>query len=464
MLVGFLKAWYGDFSREELKKFLFLGSIFSLLVGVYWTLRVFKDTFFQEMIGAAYQPYAKWVSLLVMFPLVIAYSKIVERLSREKMFYFLAFVYGSVILLYAYLFLDPTIGLDNKVMSTGRILGWTWYVFVESFGSLLLGALFWAFATDITAPESAKRGFSLVVMIGQIGGILLPMMGRIPQKYNIHVAYMVAVCGILVYAIIPLVKLFLYSVSREQLKGYEQKGHEHQDEVEPGFLEGLRLMISEKYLLGIFAISFFYELIITVIDYYFKYLVAANIPDIAARSAYTSIYASWVNAVTLLCLVLGISNIQRRLGLAVSLGLMPFLIGAAVFMFATNASIDLLLWLMVASKAINYALNGPSLKQLYVPTTKEARYKSQAWIESFGSRGSKGGGSGLNMLHKKFQVWFNGANWNSIPVLSALDYGSFYHILLCSGLFSSILVFWFFIAMYLAKTYNAAVKDCVLMC
>ena len=33
---------------------------------------------------------------------------------------------------------------------------------------------------------------------------------------------------------------------------------------------------------------------------------------------------------------------------------------------------------MVGSKAINYALNGPALKQLYIPTTTDVRFKAQA--------------------------------------------------------------------------------------
>ena len=51
---------------------------------------------------------------------------------------------------------------------------------------------------------------------------------------------------------------------------------------------------------------------------------------------------------------------------------------------------------MVGSKAVNYALNGPALKQLYIPTTPDVRFKAQAWIETFGSRSSKQDGSVFN--------------------------------------------------------------------
>ena len=34
---------FGDFDKEELKKFLLLGLIFGLIIGIYWTLRPMKD-------------------------------------------------------------------------------------------------------------------------------------------------------------------------------------------------------------------------------------------------------------------------------------------------------------------------------------------------------------------------------------------------------------------------------------
>ena len=52
-----------------------------------------------------------------------------------------------------------------------RITGWLWYVYVESFGSLIV-ALFWSFTTDITDENAAKRGFPLIAMLGQLGNIV----------------------------------------------------------------------------------------------------------------------------------------------------------------------------------------------------------------------------------------------------------------------------------------------------
>ena len=92
-ITSFLKAWFGDFQKEELKKFLKLGVIFAFVIGVYWTLRPLKDSIFSSMAHADNQPVAKLVSLLVLFPLVMIYSKLVDKFARHKLFYVIGGAY-----------------------------------------------------------------------------------------------------------------------------------------------------------------------------------------------------------------------------------------------------------------------------------------------------------------------------------------------------------------------------------
>ena len=383
------------------------------------------------------------------------------------LFYVLSLAYGIATLIIAGFMFHPTIGLQNLTADPSRILGWVWYVFVESFGSLVI-ALFWAFATDITSAESAKKGFSLVVMIGQIGGMLAPFfLTKIPSYFGVSNGVTVLIAGVLMFLIIPLISYFMTHVPQDQMAGFTEKGHG--DEVEPGFFEGLRLMISTPYLMGILGIIFFYEMIVTVFDYYFKIMVDSQIADKAVKAAYLGDYATFANAATFLCLLFGISNIQRRLGLTVSLTLMPLIVACAVVVFKFYTALTPLFWLMVASKAINYALNSPSMKQLYIPTTKDVRYKSQAWIESFGSRGSKAVGLGINDLHKN-ALASNGPEWASKEYAKAnmfkpgVDTGTYWHIALSSYLFFGIIAVWVVVALYLGRRYQKAIDENHIVC
>lgn len=463
-----LRPMFGDFNPEELKKFVLLGIIFGLIIGIYWTLRPLKDALFQDIVGGEWQPRAKWLSLVAILPLVVLYSKLVEKLSRQNLFYVMAAAYGLATLILAWFFFHPTYGLENLNADPSRMLGWIWYVFVESFGSLLV-ALFWAFATDITSAESAKKGFFLVIMFGQIGGIFGPLMTKIPKIYNVSNAYTVVACGILILLIIPFVWIFMRTVPADQMKGFQgtvTKEQEH--DTEPGFFEGLRLMVSKPYLLGIFGIISFYEIIVTVFDYYFKLMAQSQILDKADKLAFLGDYATFANLATFLCLVFGISNVQRFMGLTSSLVLMPLLVGVAVGVFRFYPSLTPLFWLMVASKAVNYALNSPSMKQLYIPTTKDVRYKSQAWIETFGSRGSKAAGSAINDQHKNVVI-ANGPEWadkafRNEHMFKPEDLGSFWYMAMSCYLFLGILAVWVFVALYLGRTYQRAVDNNKVVC
>ena len=118
------------------------------------------------------------------------------------------------------------------------------------------------------------------------------------------------------------------------------------------------------------------NLLSTIFD--FNFLIQASTHHSGVYlSHYLSIYSSSVNIVSLLCLLLGISNVTRVLGVGVALAAMPIIIALALFCFLTLDSLSFLFALMVGSKAINYALNGPALKQLYIPTTTDVRFKAQ---------------------------------------------------------------------------------------
>ena len=157
----------GSFDGQELKKFLLLGLILAFITDIYFTLRPMKDAFFMGIVGGAFAPQARMISLLAVFPLVLVFSVLVDKLSRQGLFYALSIVYGSGMLIFAWYMLDPVIGLANLNADPSRILGWAWYVFVDSFGYLSI-ALFWAFATDITKAEPAQKWFYFIFFIAQL--------------------------------------------------------------------------------------------------------------------------------------------------------------------------------------------------------------------------------------------------------------------------------------------------------
>jgi len=450
---------FGNFERAEFKKFLYMGGIFAVIIGVYWTLRPLKDALFIQLVDKMHLPYAKTVSVFALLPLVIFYTKLLERTSREKMLIILPTFYGLAVLAFSVLMwaaqgtADEIASRPFMLLLGTKVLGYVWYLFIESFGSLVV-ALFWAFATDTTEAQSAKRGFPLVVAIGQMGGIICPYgIGGLPHRLGLATDTLsIVILGCLILSIIPMIRYFLKVTPSNLLVSFHGKNeHKEQAQQEPGFLEGLKLLLSHKYLIAIFSANFIYELIITIFDFNFKLAASAKFSGVAL-SNYLSIYGSSVNIVSLLCLLLGISNVTRYLGIGVALAAMPIIVGLALFGFMSFNTLSFLFALMVGSKAINYALNGPALKQLYIPTTTDVRFKAQAWIETFGSRASKEAGSIFNMLLKPLQSSFGQLAGRA-------------HYLTLSGLIGFPLVLvWFVIAIYLGRTFRKAIKEQKVVC
>lgn len=450
---------FGNFEKEEFKKFLRLGIIFALIIGVYWTLRPLKDAIFIQLVDKLHLPYAKTASVITLLPLVMFYTKLLERYSREKMLMILPTFYGLSILCFSGLMAIAQVSPEQiEARSTipflaTRFLGYIWYLFVESFGSLVV-ALFWAFATDTTEPTPAKRGFPLVVAIGQMGGILFPYsIGGLPHRLGLATDTLsMLFLGVLTLLIIPCVRYFLRATPTHLLTSFHGKNEQVEESThEPGFLEGLKLMLKHKYLLGIFAANFIYEVVVTIFDFNFKIAAGTQYQGVAL-SHYLSLYGSSVNVVSLMCLLLGISNVTRYLGVGVALAAMPIIVGCALFGFLSLDSLSFLFALMVGSKAINYALNGPALKQLYIPTTTDVRFKAQAWIETFGSRASKEAGSIFNMLLSPLQMHFGSS------------VGRIYYLALSGSLGFPLLACWLVIAIFLGKTFKNAIESKKVVC
>ncbi len=449
---------FGVFEKEEFKKFLRMGLIFALIIGIYWTLRPLKDSLFIQLVDKMQLPYAKTISVLALLPLVMFYTKLLEATSREKMLTLLPLFYGIAILgfsaamFFAQAPAEEIAARSMVFLIATKILGYLWYLFVESFGSLVV-ALFWAFATDTTEAPSAKRGFPLVVTMGQMGGVICPYgIGGLPYRLGfVTDTLSMIILGLLSLSIILLVRYFLKATPSHLLVSFQGENEEQKTEQEPGFLEGLKLMLAHRYLIGIFASNFIYELIVTIFDFNFK-LAAGIAYSGVALSNYLSLYGSSVNIVSLACLLLGISNVTRFLGIGVALAAMPVIVGFALFGFLTMDSLSFLFALMVGSKAINYALNGPALKQLYIPTTSDVRFKAQAWIETFGSRASKEAGSIFNMALNPLQAIFGAVA------------GRAHYLTLSGAIGFPLLAVWLMVALYLGRNFSKAISEKKVIC
>lgn len=442
-----IKTWWGTFTKPELKKFSLLGGIFSFTIGVYWLLRPLKDGIFNQYVGAQYIPTAKLVSLVIVIPLVILYSKLVDAFPRQRVFYALSVIYALLALGLGLVMLHPDLGIHMALSQSGhptfwgRLVGWFAYSYVESFGSIMV-ALFWAFAADTTTPDSAKRGYAIVAFGAQLGGVLGPLIAT--QAEKIGVPNLTMASSVIMLGIGVMVWYFMRVTPKEELAGYQAKGAHTLPKAKTSFLDDMKLLFSQPYLLGIFAVITLYEVIVTIFDFYLKYFASLEYTGAGAYTAYMGVYGVYVNILACICVFLGVNNIGRKLGLSVALVVMPIVIAVAAVILAFKPTLAIAFWIMVFSKGLNYALNQPSKEQLYIPTTPETKYKVKAFMEMFGSRSSKALGSGINIV-KQFVTSETFILFSTVASLGMVGV-------------------WLYVALFLAKTHKQAVAEKRVVC
>ena len=422
MFTGVVHYFYPDLRKDEIKKFGLLSAIFSLIIGTYWLLRLLKNTIFLKVAfpeclgwaaeqGCLFQPVAKFWSPFVVLVLVLVYSKLVDLVKKHQLFYIICSFYA---ILFAgctvILFIKDIYGAPALGKFTLALLGWLVYFAVESFGSLVV-ALFWSFTNSITDSESAKRGFPFVVAVAQMSAIagsgILFFADSIGSLWPI-----LFIATLSITAVIPLVHYFVKHMQKSQLVGNVAAAatEKKKEGFLEGFTSGFTLLVSRPYLLGVLVISTLYEAVAQIIEYQMNRFASAS-PEYASDLAiakFQSMYGMGVNIVSFLIALLGTSYILKKCGIRISLLIYPVmfaitLLGLLSF-FMLGPSPLALLWAtfaaMITIKGIGYAVNSPTKEMMYIPTSKDAKFKSKGWIDTFGSRFAKAGGAQVTNTFK----------------------------------------------------------------
>ena len=403
MLPRPLRALWGDLSNEEIKKFGILAGTLFLIIGAYWLLRVMKNPSFDLLVGYEYQPIAKFASVFTVVLVVLIYSKLVDWFSAVSLFWILGLIYGLGFIFIGYFINNPDLVTvsPTSILAPlfawipGRGFGWFTYLFLESFGSIFV-ALFWSFVASRTSTESAKRGYGMIMSTTQLGVILGPLtVSYFAKSWGLPVLW--AIGGTLV-CLVPFIITFYTKVIPHDVVATPQSGAPKK---KTGMFEGLKLLFSRSYLAGLFVVVAVYEVISTIVEFQMNMLIKKAYPasaDGGAMFATLDAYnGTCVGVLSLFFALFGASFFMRRFGLKFCLVSFPVMIAItllAVFAgYSLGADSTQLMWLsfgaVIIIKGLNYALNVPSKEVLYIPTSKDVKFKAKGWIDAFGNRTTK---------------------------------------------------------------------------
>lgn len=399
LLSKVVRFCFGDLDEGEMVKFGMLSLCLGMIIGVYWMMRSAKDAIFFELVGKGGLPFAKMMTPFLLGAVLFVYERLVDRFPRKHQLFWVVCGFYSVLFTVLALIWKMNLPMMDNVLVNwipGRIVGWLLFIGIETLGGIVVGAVFWAFVNSTTKTISAKKGYPLIVAGAQVGNFLGPAINVAYATVLGNANIILLAAGLLM--LVPLIMEAYMHIVPAHL--HESDDTRQAKPKKPGFFQGITLIASHPFLMGVGVVSTVYEAVSAIIDYQFKVL-GSGIYMNSELTTFFSIYAMASALVAVIFSVFGASFFIRRFGVRGCLLGYPMMIGLTVIGLMFNPSLWSYFVAMIVVKAFSYSLNNPVKELLYLPTSKDIKFKAKGFIDGFGGKSFKAIGSSLNALAKE---------------------------------------------------------------
>lgn len=344
-----------------------------ILMAAYFILRAPRDSISAEWT----QEEVNWLWTMTFFFSIVAVSLYGWLISLVRF----SRVVPSVYVFFALTFF-AFFGVSTT-LSDPKLVNQAFYVWLSVF-SLFHVSVFWSFMSDLFSREQAPRLFGVIATGASLGAILGP---AIPTFFadEIGSLNLIPVSAVLLLIPVPII------VALQRLKvtelGNEDVSADLSREQRLGRnpLSGFWLFVTNPFLLGIGLFIFLYVIMNT-----FIYMELRNLLGEFERDARTQIYGAIdlaVNSIAIVTALFLTSRLATRLGLAVTLALIPLFMVGGWLVVAATPLLSVLIGLQIARRAGNYAITKPGREMLFTIVDSETRYKAKPVIDIVVYRG-----------------------------------------------------------------------------
>ena len=303
--------------------------------------------------------------------------------SRFRRLVFITATYAffalSLVAFYMLITLSP--------QAVGDVSGRVFYVWFSVF-NLFSTMVFWALMADRFTLEQSKRLFGVIAVGGTLGAIAGPWLaGRLAEPLGTPALLLVG-AGFLGLAVAAAGVVARLQPEREHAGAVgAAQAVDERATIGGSAWEGLRAAFRSPYLLGIAT----YVLLLTITGTFIYFtrlqMVAALGDDIDEWTAAFARIDFYTQVATLLLQVVVTGHIMRRLGVTVALALLPVVVSLGFIGLAMVASFAALIMFDATFRAIQRAITRPARETLFTVVSREDKYKSKAFTDTFVYRG-----------------------------------------------------------------------------
>jgi AAA family ATP:ADP antiporter len=255
-------------------------------------------------------------------------------------------------------------------------LGRVFFVWAAVF-NLFVVSVFWGFLVDVFDNDQSRRLFGFIAAGGTLGGIAG---SAFTSALVVHVGR-----SYLLVASAVLLEVAVFSVRRlsKVSEGLSERRAPRETVVGGGVLSGFSHAFRSPYLANISV----YMLLLAVL-YTFLYFQQADIAQksFTDRNSRTAFFAGIdlaVNVLTLGIQLLFTGRILKRLGVALTLTLLPALSVAGFLLLGAAPVLWTLVGVQVLRRAADFAVARPAREILFTVVPREDKYKAKSFIDTF---------------------------------------------------------------------------------
>ena len=373
---------------EGARALLMLVNVFLILVS-YYVIKTVREPLilgtevpgFLQALGihgaAEVKTFAAAGQALVLMAFVPAYSWFASRVDRMNLIVGVTLFFAANILAFAV-----------AVHAGVPFIGVAFYVWVGFF-SLSIIAQFWSYANDIYTKDAGNRLFP-IIGIGATAGSPVGAWAA-GRLFDAHVSphlmlYLAA--GLLLLTLVLYVTVnrrcaspVAATAGAPAAQAALQKG------------DAFSLVFRNRYILLIAVLLIVLNIVNTVGEYILSHLVVEHASALAAADAsfdknayigaYYGSYFFWVNVIAVVLQAFVASRLVKRFGLAGVLFALPLIALGAYGFVAVGATIAIVRAAKTAENATDYSVMNTAKQLLWLPTSREEKYKAKQAVDSF---------------------------------------------------------------------------------
>jgi AAA family ATP:ADP antiporter len=375
-----LDRWLSVFTEVQKNEgtgaLLLAANVFCLL-GSYYLLKTVREALILSEGGAEVKSYAAAAQAMILLLIVPAYGALAARVNR-------IWLINGVML-----FFVSHLVVFHHLAAQGVHIGVPFFLWVGIF-NLVIVAQFWAFANDLYTHERGQRLFPLVGIGASLGAwVGARLASRLMAAHaGPHQLLLIAAIGLIVCIGLT------HCVNHRERSQRAPAADDPADEP-LGPEGGFRLILASRYLRLIALMVILLNVVNTIGEFLLGKLVVAEASRALAdgtaaglnRSQLIGIFYGdffgWVNLVSLLIQLFVVSRVFKRFGVRGALFVLPLVAfvsygGLAVLPVLAAVRIG-----KVLENSTDYSLQNTARHALFLPTSREAKYKAKQAIDGF---------------------------------------------------------------------------------